>query len=109
VQNEVVDPDDGMRLSGEIFTGVTASGGVDWNIRDRDGVGVQYAWVSDQQGDATRTTQRFINLGSTYWLAPTTSVGARLGIYSRCEDPDGAGCPERDGERSFFLTLRTLL
>ena len=24
-------------------------------------------------------------------------------------EQDGAGCPEREGERSFFTTLRTLL
>ncbi len=109
VQNEVVDPDDGMVLSGEIFRGITASGGIDWNYWDRNGVGVQYAWVSDQQGEATETTQHFVNLGSTWWFTDTTSVGARLGIYSRCEDLDGEGCPEREGERSFFTTLRTLL
>jgi len=109
VQNEVVDPDDGMRLSGEIFRGITGSGGVDWNYLDRNGVGVQYAFVRDQQGEATRTTQHFVNLGSTWWFNDFVALGARIGVYSRCEDLDGTGCPEKEGERSFFTTLRTLL
>lgn len=109
VQNEVVDPDDGMRLSGEIFRGVTASGGIDFNYLRRNGVGLQYAFVRDRQGEATRTSQHFINLGSTWWFNDFVSLGARIGIYSRCEDLDGAGCPDREGERSFFTTLRTLL
>jgi len=109
VQNEVVDPNDGMHLSGEIFRGITASGGIDWNYLQRNGVGVQYALVRDQQGEATRTTQHFVNLGSTWWFNEFISIGARIGIYSRCEDLDGSGCPEKEGERSFFTTLRTLL
>jgi hypothetical protein len=109
VQNEVVDPNDGMRLSGEIFRGITASGGVDWNYLRKNGVGLQYALVRDQQGEATKTTQHFINLGTTWWVNDFVSLGARFGIYSRCEDLDGMGCPEKEGERSFFTTLRTLL
>lgn len=109
VQNEVVDPDDGMVLSGEIFKGITASGGLDYNYLGNNGVGVSYAFVRDQQGAATRTSHHFVNLGTTWWLADTTSIGARLGIYRRCEDLDGTGCPTREGERSFFMTLRTIL
>jgi hypothetical protein len=109
VQNEVVDPNDGMYLSGEIFRGITASGGVDFNYLARNGIGISYAVVRDQQGEATRATQHFVNLGTTWWLADTTSLGARLGVYVRCEDLDGQGCPETEGERSFFMTLRTIL
>jgi hypothetical protein len=109
VQNEVVDPDDGMRLSGEVFRGLTVSGGLDFNYLDRNGVGVQYALVQDQQGNATEFTQHFINLGSSWWLSDSTAVGARIGVYIRCDDVDGSGCPETEGERSYFMTLRTLL
>ena len=109
VQNEVVDPDDGMRLSGEVFKGLTLSGGLDYNYLERNGVGVQYAVVRDQQGDATEFTQHFVNLGSSFWLSRTTSIGARVGVYIRCDDVDGTGCPDTEGERSYFMTLRTLL
>jgi hypothetical protein len=81
------------------------SGGLDWNIRGHDGVGFEWAWLVDQQGSATRTTQHFINIGGTLWLGQTTALGARIGIYSRCAD-QGMGC-ESEGQRSFFLTLRT--
>jgi hypothetical protein len=109
VQNEVVDPDDGMRLSGDVFRGLTVSGGLDYNYLARHGVGVQYALIRDQQGDATRFTQHFVNLGSTFWLSRTTALGARVGVYLRCEDLDGTGCPDTEGERSYFMTVRTLL
>jgi hypothetical protein len=107
VQNEVVDPNDGTRLSGDIFTGVTLSFGLDWNYLGRNGVGAQYALIQDQQGSATRATQHFFNLGSTYWISETTAVGARVGVFARCEDLDGMGCPQYEGERSYFMTLRT--
>lgn len=107
VQNEVVDPNDGTRLSGELFTGTTVSAGLDFALRGPSGVGLGLAMVTDQQGAATRATQIFANVGGTLWIAETTAVAARLAIYSRCEDA-GEGC-EREGERSFFLTLRTHL
>jgi hypothetical protein len=109
VQNEVVDPDDGMRLSGEIFRGLTVSGGLDYNYLGRSGVGVQYALVRDQQGNATEFTQHFVNLGSSFYLSRSTAVGARVGVYIRCDDVDGSGCQETEGERSYFMTLRTQL
>jgi hypothetical protein len=106
VQNEVVDPDDGMRLSGEVFTGWTASGGVDVNPVPWLGGGISAAWIHDHQGDRDLAEQYFLNLGATWWLATKTAVGARFGLYRRCEyDADGA-CVT-DGERSLFLTLRT--
>jgi len=106
VQNEVVDPNDGMRLSGDVFTGWTASGGVDVTPIPRLGAGLSGAWVHDHQGAKDIAEQYFLNLGATWWLAPKTAVGARFGLYRRCEyDADGA-C-QTDGERSLFLTLRT--
>ena len=98
-----------MRLSGEIFRGMTASGGIDFNYLGRSGVGVQYALVRDQQGDATEFTQHFINLGSSFYLSKSTALGARVGVYIRCDDVDGSGCPDTEGERSYFMTLRTQL
>lgn len=108
VQNEVVDPDDGARLSGEIFTGATASAGVDIAYLERHGVGGQIAFVRDQQGAGTRATQFFANIGTTFWLAETTAVAARIALFTRCEEIDGGMC-EPEGSRSFFVTLRTSL
>jgi hypothetical protein len=108
VQNEVVDPNDGSRLSGEIYTGFTFSFGADVNIRERDGVGVQVALVRDQQGVTSRAEQVFVNFGGTYWLGERTALGARAAMYSRCTDAAGMGCVQ-EGERSLFVTLRTFI
>jgi hypothetical protein len=106
VQNEVVDPDDGTRLSGEIFTGTTVSLGCDVDVRGRHGVGGQVAVLRDQQGMGTQATQVYANLGGTYWVGDTTAVAVRAAYWSRCEELDGAPC-DREGERSLFTTLRT--
>lgn len=110
VQNEMVDPDQPSRLSGEVFTGYTASGGADVNWREHDGVGAQYAWVREQQGFGAVSTYHFFNVGTTHWVDPTTAVGARVASFVVCEDADGSGgsgCKSQ-GETSYFLTLRTL-
>ncbi len=106
VQNEVVDPDDGSRLSGEIYTGTSLGGGLDVNAGSRAGAGVQVALVRDRQGARALADQLFVNVGTTYWIAKETAFGARFGLYRRCEDLEGDGCTV-DGERSFFMTLRT--
>ncbi len=110
VQNEVVDPDDGTRLSGEIYTGTSVGGGLDVDAPRvggrRAGAGVQVSLVRDRQGARALADQLFVNVGTTYWLAETTAIGARFAVYRRCEDLDGDGCAV-DGERSFFMTLRT--
>jgi hypothetical protein len=110
VQNEVVDPDDGTRLSGEIYTGTSMGGGIDVDAPPiagrRAGAGVMMSFVRDRQGARSLASQFFLNVGTTYWLGETTALGARFGLYRRCEDLDGDGCTV-DGERSFFMTLRT--
>jgi hypothetical protein len=106
VQNEVVDPDDGTRLSGELYSGTSLGGGVDLNAGDKAGAGVQVAMVRDRQGARALADQLFVNVGTTYWIAANTAFGARFGLYRRCEDLEGDGCTV-DGERSFFMTLRT--
>jgi hypothetical protein len=104
VTNGVLDAMNGKIIT-DTFIGTTISGGLDWNISGRNGIGAEWAWLVDQQGSATRTTQHFVNVGGTLWLGDTTALGARIGIYTRCAD-QGMGC-ESEGQRSFFLTLRT--
>jgi len=110
VQNEVVDPDDGTRLSGELYTGTSVGGGLDVDAPPiggrRAGAGVQLSLVRDRQGARALADQLFVNVGTTYWLGETTALGARFALYRRCEDLEGDGCTV-DGERSFFMTLRT--
>ncbi|MBP6840963.1 MAG: hypothetical protein KA190_26945 [Kofleriaceae bacterium] len=109
VQNEVVDPDDGKRLSGDIYTGTSVGAGVDVAPWRWGGFGAQAAYLRDHQGARHLADQLFVNLGATYHLASATAIGARLALYRRCEaveDPAATACVV-DGERSFFLTLRT--
>lgn len=106
VTNGVLDPMNGKIIT-DTFIGTTVSGGLDWNIRGHDGIGFEWAWLVDQQGSATRTTQNFVNIGGTLWLGQTTALGARIGIWNLCAD-QGMGCTS-EGQRSFFLTLRTSL
>ena len=106
VQNEVVMPDDGTRLSGEIYTGTTLTAGADLAVFKRHGFGGQLGLVRDRQGDSARADQWFVNLGGTFWLAETTALGARFALFSRCETTTTAPCTQ-DGTRSLFFTLRT--
>jgi hypothetical protein len=106
VQNEVVDPDDGTRLSGDVFTGVTASAGADVVVHEKVGVGGQAAWVHDHQAGRALADQYFFNLGATYWLAHKTALALRAALYRRGEH-DEMGNTVTDGEQSLFFTIRT--
>jgi opacity protein-like surface antigen len=108
VVNSVVDPEDGAVLSTERFEGVTVSLGVDYNFLPQAGVGVHYSLVREAQQMTYRNTEHYLNVGGTYWLTDTTSIGSRLSIFTRCTESPGEEC-EREGVRSYFATLRTLL
>lgn len=108
VTNSMVDKNDGKRLSDQAYTGYTFSTGLDVAVRGRNGVGISYAFVRGQQGMESRTTEQYVNVGATYWLTPTTSIGARGAMVSLCvETPMMACTPE--GARSVFITLRSLV
>lgn len=108
VVNSVVDPNDGQMLSDQAFVGYTVSTGLDYNVRDASGVGVGYAFIRGTQGGESRTTEHYLNLGGTYWLTPTTSLGARAALYRVCSETPDMPC-EAEGARSMFVTMRTLL
>lgn len=108
VVNSVVDKNDGKQLSTDPYRGYTVSAGVDVAVRGRNGVGLQYAFVRGQQGMESRSTERFFNIGATYWLSPTTSVGARGALVTQCAVSPGEPCMNQ-GARSMFVTMRTLV
>lgn len=108
VQNEVVDPNDGARLSGAVYTGMTMTGGADLAVHGRDGFGGQLSYLHERQGTAARADQYTLNLGGTLWIAKTTALGTRFAITTRCEAVTVGPCV-REGERSMFFTLRTSL
>ncbi len=108
VQNEVIDPNDGTRLSRELFNGMTLSGGLDANVHRASGVGVQYGQIKEQQGFGPIATQHYVNLGATLWLSSCAALGARFAVFLKCDDT-GKGCKDPEGARAVFTTLRVHL
>ena len=108
VKNSIVDPNDGNVLAPYAYIGYTASGGVDVNIAGRNGVGASYAFIRGRQGSMSRTTEHVVNVGGTYWLTETTSIGARAAAYRVCAETPEEPC-EVEGARSMFVTMRTVL
>ncbi len=108
VTNSVIDPNDGKMLSTEAYVGYTLGGGIDYNYWGNHGVGAQYSFVRGQQGDQSRTTEHFINVGTSYYLTDSTAIGARGAYYTFCDERPGESC-ERLGARSVFVTIRSLL
>lgn len=113
--------------SKERYQAVNVGGGIDANLMRRfhcsydcaDGFGIQYQQVQYQIGNGLVTTERFFNLGATYWLAPNLSLGARFAMWmSEAEQAIGAlGLSygqkrpniETTGERSAIVALRFVM
>jgi hypothetical protein len=109
VRNDVVLPGDVTTIGPDKYTGIVVGGGVDLNYQKShgnfNGVGAQFEQVQYQIGDnGVVTRYNYFNLGSTYWLSPNLSIGARLAAWSRV-----AKGAQLDGERSGLLTMRLLL
>jgi hypothetical protein len=97
----------GKVIDTDPYVGATFTAGVDYNFLGKNGVGVQYSLLGGQQGTVSRETQHYLNVGGTYWLNPTTSLGARASIWTSCVvTPDDLDC-EREGMRSYFVTARS--
>ncbi|HEU4409360.1 MAG TPA: hypothetical protein VFS43_29140 [Polyangiaceae bacterium] len=107
-RNDVALPNDNTKLSPDKYTGITLGGGIDLNYQkshgNYNGVGIQYEGVQFQVGDGVVTRLHFFNVGTTYWLSPNLSIGARLASWSRVQKGT-----QLDGERSGMLTMRLLL
>lgn len=108
VTNSVVDPNDGSMLADYAYVGYTLSTGIDYNFWDKTGIGATYSLIRGRQGQQSRTTEHFLNIGSSYYLTDHTAVGARASIYRNCRETPDDPCV-RQGSRSYFVTMRTLL
>lgn len=77
------------KRSPDRYQAVNVGGGVDVNVSRRftcpydcaDGFGAQYQQVQFQVGRGIVTTQRYVNVGATYWIAPFVSASARLAMW----------------------------
>jgi hypothetical protein len=90
-------------LEGQDWSGMTIGGGLDFNFQGKSGVGGQFVLVQGQQKGSPAVDQYFINVGGTWWLTDTTSLGARVG-YHRFVSEEKAY-----GDMSFFLTARAII
>ncbi|ACY15292.1 hypothetical protein Hoch_2764 [Haliangium ochraceum DSM 14365] len=104
-ENEVLEPDDDSIKRIETFQSYTASGGIDYAIAGRNGVGLQYAVVYVEEPGAGKVADHYINVGGTYWLEENLSLGARFGWWIRDEE----NRDETYGNRSLFITGRLML
>jgi len=107
-RNDTVDPSNVTKLASAKYTGVGAGGGVDFNYQKRfgrsNGVGVQLVQDQFKVGDGVRTTNRYYNVGTTYWLSKNIAAGARFALWKfEQRGQDDAG------ERSLLVTLRVVL
>jgi len=103
--------------SGEDWHTMTLTGGVDVKYWDKNGVGIQYSYIAARQGDGTLIDghQHFINLGTTFWVADSIALGARISFWlSEYNDQAYVGSEwvdkfVKEGERSIYFTLRKVL
>ena len=103
-ENEMLDGTDAtMRLT-QTYHSYTASGGVDYDYRGHDGVGVQYAMVDTLELDQ-HTREHYLNVATTYWVEDSLSVGLRAAFFVR----QVGGEDQATGHRSLFFTARVVL
>jgi hypothetical protein len=119
VQNDVSNntPGFGDTLLSTRYSATTITGGVDFNLQGRSGIGVQYTRVADAtptfiaptggnpaSEPITNTTQTYLNVGGTYWFTEDVAAGARYARHQRKQDGQ-----EDEIDASYFVTLRLVL
>jgi hypothetical protein len=115
------------KRSPDPYVAVNLGGGIDLNLARRyrctydcaDGLGGQYQQVQYQIGGGLVTTQRYVNIGATYWLTPHVSLGGRFAMaMTEAEQPvtvaavhGGLTKPTiaTSGERSVIASLRFVM
>lgn len=126
-RNDTLVTTDLARRAPERYQAVNFGGGVDVDVWRRytcshdcaDGLGVQYQQVQYQIGDGLVTTQRYFNVGATYWLAPNVSLSGRFALWMQ----EAEAAPSQQailagkrtvdiitsGERSMIAALRFIM
>ena len=111
-RNDTLITNDLAHRAKDRYQAVNFGGGVDFDWARRykcaydcaDGIGVQYQQVQYQIGDGLVTSNRYLNVGSTYWLTPHVSLGARIAIWQ--QEPQYSAAV---GERSAIVALRFVM
>jgi hypothetical protein len=94
------------RLSPDKYISFCSGIGADFNYSGTNGIGAQYVRIQFRQGGGTISVLQYANLGTTYWVAPNVSLGARLAYAVRQEL--GSGVPDQ-GDLALFATVRALV
>jgi hypothetical protein len=126
-RNDTLVATDLSKRASDRYQAVNVGGGADLDILRRyrcahdcaDGLGVQYQQVQYQIGDGLVTTQRYFNVGATYWLAPNVSFSTRFALWMQEAEQNvtpaqalaGKRTPDilTGGERSVIATLRFIM
>jgi len=111
-RNDTLITNDLAHRSKDRYQAVNVGGGIDFDWARRfkcaydcaDGIGIQYQQVQFQIGDGIVTTNRYLNVGSTYWLTSHVSLGARIALWQT--EPEYSAAT---GERSAILALRFVM
>lgn len=126
-RNDTLVATDLSKRAPDRYQAVNLGVGVDVDLQRRfkcshdcaDGFGGQFQQVQYQIGDNLVTTQRYLNIGATYWLAPNVSVGARFAMWLQEQEQPvtaagvalGQTRPDTvtNGERSVITALRFIM
>jgi hypothetical protein len=104
-RNDVVDPAT-RGLLPDKYISFCSGAGVDFNYSGQNGVGAQYVRIQYRTGGGVITTLQYANLGTTYWLTPQVSLGARLAYALRHEINSTVADV---GDLALFVTTRALV
>jgi len=106
---EQVAPFDISRLDPDLYRAMVITGGLDFNLRRQDGIGVYYGLL-DRDPGGTRPVRRehYLNIGATHWLVPKRlALGARYAKLITMTD--GTTADANVDYDSYFATLRLML
>jgi hypothetical protein len=101
VVNDTVDPAAIDRLATVDYRAVVLSAGLDVRIARPSGIGIQYARVAEQTDGGEAEVRHFLNLGGSWWVAPSVAIDARYGVLLQYD----AGL-QTEAQHSFWLTMR---
>jgi hypothetical protein len=111
-RNDTLVANDLAKRASDRYQAVNIGGGLDLDVARRyrcawdcaDGFGAQLQQVQFQVGEGLVTTNRYVNVGGTFWLAPNVSLGARFAFWSTQQEYSA-----QTGERSGIVSLRFIM
>lgn len=111
-RNDTLVPNDLSKRAAERYQAVNLGAGIDLDVARRfqcaydcaDGLGIQFQQVQYVVGEGLVTTNRYANVGATYWIVPNVSLGARFAFWETRQTGSAA-----TGEKSGILALRFIM